>query len=43
MSSRFSKAEVGPSLEVFALNVAFAEDKNPNKVNLGVGGKVSLN
>lgn len=30
--------EQGPPIEVFALNKAFAEDKDPNKSNLGVGG-----
>jgi len=38
MSSRFSDVSTGPPIEVFALNKAFLDDTNPNKVNLGVGG-----
>ncbi|XP_055618857.1 aspartate aminotransferase, cytoplasmic [Toxorhynchites rutilus septentrionalis] len=35
--SIFSGVEVGPPIEVFALNQACLKDPNPNKVNLGVG------
>lgn len=35
--SIFSGVEVGPPVEVFALNQACLKDPNPNKVNLGVG------
>lgn len=40
MSSIFSGIEVGPKIEVFALNKAYQEDPSPVKVNLGVGGKL---
>lgn len=36
--SRFSEVKLGPPIEVFALNKAYAEDNFENKVNLGVGG-----
>ncbi|XP_037938755.1 aspartate aminotransferase, cytoplasmic-like [Teleopsis dalmanni] len=36
-SSVFDVVKPGPPIEVFALNKAFAEDKDPNKANLGVG------
>ncbi|XP_055531726.1 aspartate aminotransferase, cytoplasmic [Wyeomyia smithii] len=35
--SLFAGVEVGPPVEVFALNQACVKDSNPNKVNLGVG------
>ncbi|XP_058461576.1 aspartate aminotransferase, cytoplasmic [Malaya genurostris] len=35
--SIFAGVEVGPPIEVFALNQACLKDSNPNKVNLGVG------
>ncbi|XP_039449739.1 aspartate aminotransferase, cytoplasmic [Culex pipiens pallens] len=35
--SIFGTVEVGPPIEVFALNQACLKDTNPNKVNLGVG------
>lgn len=38
MASVFEGLEVGPAIEVFALNKAYNEDKSPLKVNLGVGG-----
>lgn len=38
MASVFEGLEVGPAIEVFALNKACNEDKSPVKVNLGVGG-----
>lgn len=38
MESIFDNVEAGPPIEVFALNKAFLEDSNENKVNLGVGG-----
>ncbi|XP_037933019.1 aspartate aminotransferase, cytoplasmic-like [Teleopsis dalmanni] len=37
MSSVFDGVKGGPAIEVFALNRAFIEDKDPNKANLGVG------
>lgn len=37
MASIFEKVEMGPPIEVFALNKAFLEDSSPDKVNLGVG------
>lgn len=37
--SRFSDVKMGPPIEVFALNKAFAEDTFEKKVSLGVGGK----
>lgn len=39
MASIFDNIEMGPPIEVFALNKAFLEDNSPDKVNLGVGGK----
>ena len=39
MSSIFDDVVDGPPIEVFALNKAYLEDLNPDKVNLGVGGK----
>lgn len=39
MASIFEHVEVGPKIEVFALNKAYNEDTHPQKVNLGVGGK----
>lgn len=39
MASIFDGIENGPPIEVFALNKAFLEDSNENKVNLGVGGE----
>lgn len=38
MASIFDGIENGPPIEVFALNKAFLEDADANKVNLGVGG-----
>jgi aspartate aminotransferase, cytoplasmic len=37
--SLFASVEKAPAIEVFALNKACIDDTNPNKVNLGVGGK----
>lgn len=42
MASIFADVEVGPKIEVFALNKAYQEDKSPVKVNLGVGGEFFL-
>lgn len=39
MASIFADVEVGPKIEVFALNKAYQEDTSPVKVSLGVGGK----
>lgn len=40
MASIFADVEVGPQIEVFALNKAFQDDPSSVKVNLGVGGKL---
>lgn len=40
MASIFANVEVGPKIEVFALNKLYQEDSSPVKVNLGVGGKL---
>lgn len=40
--SRFSVVQQAPPIEVFALTKTFTEDKFPNKVSLGVGGKIFL-
>lgn len=37
MSSRFSCVEAAPPVEIFALNQAYKNDTNPNKVDLGIG------
>ncbi|XP_055309673.1 aspartate aminotransferase, cytoplasmic [Sitodiplosis mosellana] len=37
MASIFANVEVGPKIEVFALNKLYVEDTSPVKVNLGVG------
>lgn len=37
MASRFQNVELGPPVEVFALNKLFVEDSFQNKVSLGVG------
>lgn len=39
MESIFDGIEKGAPIEVFALNKAFLDDTDANKVNLGVGGK----
>lgn len=41
-TSRFADVSLGPPIEVFALNKAFADDNFENKVSLGVGGKFSI-
>jgi aspartate/tyrosine/aromatic aminotransferase len=38
-ASWFSDVQVAPAIEVFALSNAYKQDPNPDKVNLGVGGK----
>jgi hypothetical protein len=40
MASRFSVVQVGPPIEVFAVNKAYLDDTFDLKVNLSVGGKV---
>lgn len=40
MASIFANVEVGPKIEVFALNKMYVEDTSSVKVNLGVGGKL---
>ena len=42
MASIFDGVEKGAPIEVFALNKAFLEDTCSDKVNLGVGGKLTL-
>lgn len=37
MSSRFSCVEAAAPVEIFALNQAYKNDTNPNKVDLGIG------
>ncbi|XP_066582586.1 aspartate aminotransferase, cytoplasmic [Prorops nasuta] len=37
MSSRFSNVKLGPPIEVFALQKAYVDDNNENKVNLSIG------
>ena len=37
-ASWFGGVETAPAIEVFALTLAFNEDKHSQKVNLGVGG-----
>lgn len=39
MASRFAEVELGPPIEVFALNKAFTDDTFEHKVSLGVGGR----
>lgn len=41
--SVFEDVQQGPPIEVFALNKQYLDDAHHNKVNLGVGGKFSLN
>ena len=38
--SRFAELTQDPPIEVFELTRQFNEDTHPNKVNLGVGGKI---
>lgn len=38
--SKFACVQPAPPIEVFALNKSCLEDTHPNKVNLGVGGKI---
>lgn len=40
MESVFAGIEVGPPVEVFALNKTYLADREPNKVNLGVGSEL---
>lgn len=40
MASIFENVEIGPGIEVFALNKAYLDDTSPVKVNLGIGGKL---
>lgn len=42
LESVFTDVQVGPKIEVFALNKAYLEDNFPQKVNLGVGGKKKI-
>ena len=39
MSSKFSVVQVGPPIEVFAVNKAYLDDPADVKVNLSVGGR----
>jgi len=38
MSTRFTGIELGPPIEVFALQKSFVDDTYKNKVNLTIGG-----
>ena len=38
--SIFSVVEPAPPVEIYALSKAFGEDTDPNKIDLGIGGKV---
>lgn len=38
MTTRFSGVNLGPPIEVFALQKAYVDDTFENKVNLAVGG-----
>lgn len=40
MASAFENVQVGPQIEVFQLNKRYLDDTFPQKVNLGVGGKI---
>lgn len=42
MGSRFQVVQQGPPIEVFQLNRMFLEDPNPSKVNLSIGGKLTV-
>ena len=39
MASKFSVVQVGPPIEVFAVNKAYLDDPSELKVNLSVGGE----
>lgn len=39
-TSQFCTVETAPPIEVFALSKAYMEDPFPQKVNLGVGGRL---
>lgn len=40
--SRFTGIELGPPIEVFALQKTFVDDKFENKVSLVIGGKLII-
>lgn len=42
MASVFGDIEIAPPIEVFNLTAQYNEDSHPQKVNLGVGGKVKV-
>lgn len=42
MASVFGGIEIAPPIEVFNLTAQYNEDNHPQKVNLGVGGKVKV-
>jgi hypothetical protein len=42
MASVFNDIINDPPIEVFEVTRSFNEDKHPNKVNLGVGGKFEM-
>lgn len=42
MTTRFTGIDLGPPIEVFALQKAFVDDTYENKVNLAIGGKLLL-
>lgn len=41
MCSILDNIKEGPPVELFELGKEFKDDKNPSKVNLGVGGKIN--
>ena len=41
-ASWFSDVEVASAIEVFALTQSYNEDQHPQKVNLGVGGRLCV-
>ena len=40
--SRFNVVEAAPPVEIFALSKAYREDTDPKKVDLGIGGLLSI-
>lgn len=42
MASVFGDIDIAPPIEVFNLTAQYNEDNHPQKVNLGVGGKVKV-
>lgn len=40
-TTRFTNIELGPPIEVFALQKTYVDDKFENKVSLAVGGRLT--